>query len=163
MVALQGTIHQLTPCTFSYLSEGTSQVITVTLKKNLIDLKVEILCASTAEPFCVGWDTLGPCSAQLPSLQSEYPPNKKEMPITHHHLTFPFSLISNSILLKLFCDCTMFKLNYGNETDALSWMWNVYYMSVKLVAHQKKKNINCKCSITVHWVIRYDIKTIKCT
>ena len=31
VVAFQGTIHPLPPCTFSYLSEGISQVITVSL------------------------------------------------------------------------------------------------------------------------------------
>jgi hypothetical protein len=51
VVECLGTIHPLPPCTFLYLGEGTSQVITVSLKKYLIDPKVEMLCALTAEPF----------------------------------------------------------------------------------------------------------------
>jgi len=30
-------------------------------------------------------------------------------------------------------------MNYGNERDALSWMWNIFYMGVKSVADQWTK------------------------
>ena len=52
VVECQGIIHPLPPYTFSYLGEGTSQVISLNLKTNFIDLKVEMLCTSTAQPFC---------------------------------------------------------------------------------------------------------------